>query len=120
MSITLKEFFLDHALSISRTSEVLDAVYDEVEDLLLSGKFDKAEKLIKQILSISPYTILPVYLSLLVIIHPWKNRFYDTYRIICKTIYNAAFENGGLEKINSITKNMNKEWAQDILNSQMP
>ena len=113
MTITLNDFFANPLLAQTHLERVIDAVYDEIDDDLIFENFAEAEDSIKKILAIEPYTELSIYLSARAISWPFKHEYKETYKALCKKIYDVSFAIGGNDKVISIVCTDPK--AQEIL-----
>lgn len=117
--LTLKQFFANPLLAETNMVLVIDAVYDEMDDAIIACKFNEVEEFIKEMIAISPHTQLAIYISARVISRPFKNKYNESYRLLCKKIYEVCLEVGGMDKVYRIAGN-DKSWSEEILEHHIP
>ena len=109
--ITLNQLLENPSLAETNLSEAIDAVYDEIDDALINGNYVEAENAIKKILSIDPATALSVYLSARIISRRHRDKYPETFKALCKKIYEVAFAVGGQKKVINVAG----YWKDEIL-----
>jgi len=111
--ITLNQLLENPSLAETNLSEAIDAVYDEIDDTLISRNYLVAENSIKKILSIESYTKLPLYLSARIISRVHRDKYPETFKLLCKKIYDVALITGGQKKIINVAGL--GSWKEEIL-----
>ena len=114
--ITLNEFCLNPSLTQTQLPRVIDAVYDEIDDALIFRNFAEAEDSIKKILAIEPATELSIYLSARAISRPFKHEYRETYKALCKKIYDVSLAIS-IDKLNGII--ITDPHAEEILEHEI-